>query len=108
MPKKAYVKDSHGLRIRIHNPPVSSEVVEALGYVVEQIIERKYEWSLHGGRQALVESAVWHHRLKGKDLRDFISELRARKYGLDYKAILGAGKTIDETSNPVFLLEEEN
>jgi len=77
--------------IRSH-VPLSPKAKLALELWVDQRIWRKQEWSECGGSQGLAENCVQTYDLKGKDLNDFIRELKARKAGVDYKALRDVSK----------------
>ncbi len=80
-------------RVKLHVWPVSKKVQDTVEYLVDQIIHRKREWGLgtKKGNTDLAVSAVQQDELAGKDLTDFIKELKARRFGADYAMVKASG-----------------
>ena len=87
---KVYVTGTHGYKVRFHktqNP--SPALVNAMEEFVDQISWRKQEWGLirtnpKQGYTNLAKNVIQGHDLRGEDLKNFITELKTRKYSIDY------------------------
>jgi len=87
---KLYKTGLHGIKIRFHrvqNP--SLQLINAMEEFVDQISNRKSEWGLVGsnskeGYTDLTRNVIRNHNLSSNDINNFITELKIRKYSIDY------------------------
>lgn len=89
---KVYMKGPNGYNIRFHRGVPSQPVLNAMEEFVDQIKWRSYEYGLYGpnGKQGytnLAETSIRNNIKNDEDKQQFIKELKARKYSIDYSQL---------------------